>query len=87
MIVYVLYNRDTPEQRRAEELTKRMQQDQLEVELIDADSQRGIQLAESYDITGRPAVILAGPGGSPLQIWQGVESLPSPSDVAYLAHQ
>jgi type II secretory pathway pseudopilin PulG len=87
MMVYMLYNRDTSEQRRAEDLAERMRREQLEVELIDADSPRGIQLVENYDITGRPAVVLVGPGGSPLQVWQGADSLPTPSDVAYLAHQ
>jgi type II secretory pathway pseudopilin PulG len=87
MIAYVLYNRDTPEQKRAEDLAKRLQAEQVEAELLDADSPRGIQLAENYDITGRPAVVLVDQSGSPVQVWQGADSLPAPSDVAYLAHQ
>jgi hypothetical protein len=87
MMVYVLYGRDTPEQRRVEDLAKRMHDEQLDTELVDADSPRGVQLAENYDVMARPAVILVGPNGSPVQVWQGAESLPSPGDVAYLAHQ
>jgi hypothetical protein len=87
MIAYVLYNRDTPAQRIAEDLCERLKREQVESELLDADSPRGIQLAENYDIVGRPAVMLARTDGSPAQIWQGEEGLPSPADVAYLAHQ
>ncbi len=87
MIAYILYNRDTPEQRRAEDLAKRLTLEQVEAELLDADSPRGIQLCADYDILGRPAVVLVGASGTPVQVWQGADSLPTPSDVAYLAHQ
>jgi hypothetical protein len=87
MIAYVLYNRDTPAQRVAEDLCERLKREQVESELIDADSPRGVQLVEHYAIMGRPAAVLVREDGSPVQVWQGEEGLPSPSDVAYLAHQ
>ncbi|MDB5178100.1 MAG: hypothetical protein JWN01_43 [Patescibacteria group bacterium] len=87
MIAYVLYNRNTPAERTAADLMKRLKTEQVEAELLDADSPRGIQMAESYDVLGRPAVVLVKADGTPLQIWQGEDSLPSPSDVAYLARQ
>ncbi|HEY2003930.1 MAG TPA: hypothetical protein VGH44_02335 [Candidatus Saccharimonadia bacterium] len=86
MVVYVIYNRDTPAQRQAEDMAKRLEEAQLEVELLDADSARGIQLVENYDIMGRPAVALIREDGSPVQIWQGEEGLPTPTEVDYLAH-
>jgi hypothetical protein len=85
MICYVLYNKDTPAERQAEEMVRRLEPEQLEVELMDADSPRGIQLAENYDILGRPAVALIRQDGSPVQIWQGAEGLPTPSEVGYMA--
>ena len=86
MIAYVLFNKETPAERQAEDMAKRLEEEQLEVELLDADTARGIQLVENYDILGRPAVALIRDDGSPVQIWQGVEGMPTPSEVSYLAH-
>jgi hypothetical protein len=87
MKVYVIYNRATAEERLATDLADRLTREQLDVELLDADSAHGIQLVESYDVLGRPAVMLLKTDGSPIRIWQGREDLPTPSDVSYLAHQ
>ena len=87
MIAYLLYNGKTQTERTVAELAERLTREQIENELIDADSPRGIQLAEHYDVMGRPAVLLVKGDGSPMQVWQGEDSLPSPSDVAYLARQ
>jgi hypothetical protein len=86
MKAYVLFNRDTPTERQASDYAGRLNDADVDAELLDADSARGIQLAENYDILGRPAVALMREDGSPLQIWQGDE-LPSITDVSYLAHQ
>jgi hypothetical protein len=87
MIAYVIFNKDTAQERVASELADRISREQVETELLDADTPRGIQLVENYDVTRRPAVALMRDDGSPIQIWQGEDSLPTPSDVAYLAHQ
>ncbi len=87
MIAYLLYNRRTPGERRIEDLAKRLEPLQVATDMIDADSPRGVQLAENYDLMGRPAVLLVRDDGSPLQAWQGEDQLPSPHDVSYMAHQ
>jgi hypothetical protein len=87
MIAYVLYNKATEAERLATDLVDRLKKEQVEAELLDADSPRGIDLAEHYDILGRPAVVLVRDDGTPMQTWQGPDGLPSVSDVAYLAHQ
>ena len=87
MVAYLLYNKNTPAERLVTDLGERLKTEQVDAELIEADSPRGIQLAENYDVLGRPAVVLVKADGSPVQIWQGEDSLPSPSDVGYLAHQ
>jgi hypothetical protein len=87
MLAYILYNKNTAAERRAAELDERLKREQVETELIDADSPKGIDLAEHYDVTGRPAVMLVEGDGALVQMWQGEESLPQPADVAYLAHQ
>jgi hypothetical protein len=69
MIAYVLYNKQTPGETVAADLAKRLEGEQLEVEMLDADSPRGIQLAENYDIMDRPAVALMKADGTPVQIW------------------
>jgi hypothetical protein len=87
MTCYILYNKATPDERWAEDLVKSLGAEQVEAELLDADSPRGIQLAENYDVLGRPSVLLLGPSGSPFQVWQGREALPTVKEIAYLARQ
>jgi hypothetical protein len=86
MTSYLLYNAGTPGQSQMEELARRLEPLQVETELIDADSPRGVQLAESYDIMERPAILLVRVDGSPVQVWAG-EQLPPPNEISYLAHQ
>ena len=86
MICYLLYNRDTPAERQMADFAARLEPEDVETELIDADSPRGIQLVETYDLMDRPAVLLIKADGAPLQTWQG-EQLPTPTDIGYLAHQ
>jgi len=87
MLAYVLYNKDSENERLATELVKRLEGERVATELLDADGPRGVQLAGHYEIFGRPAVLLVRDDGAPVQVWQGLDSLPSPADVAYLAHQ
>jgi hypothetical protein len=86
MTTYLLYNRATPNQAQMEELARRLEPLQVQTELIDADSPRGVQLAENYDLMERPAILLVRTDGSPVQTWAG-EQIPSPNDISYLAHQ
>ena len=87
MVAYVLYNRDSENERPAADLAKRLKDEQVQAELLDADSSRGIQMAENYEVFARPSVVLVKDDGTPIEVWQGLEGLPSPADVAYLAHQ
>lgn len=70
-----------------EDMSKRLDEAEVEVELVDADSPRGIGMVESYDIMGRPALALIREDGTPVQVWQGEDGLPTVADVSYLAHQ
>ena len=85
MITYLLYNRQTPAERQMQELAKRLEPLQVHTELLDADSPRGIQLAEHYEIMARPAVMVVRDDGSLVQLWDIPEQLPAPVDIAYLA--
>jgi hypothetical protein len=87
MKVYLLYNRNTPDERLVTDMKERLEEAQVETELLDADSPSGIQFAESHDVMGRPALALVRNDGSPVQIWQGTEALPTVSEVSYQAHQ
>ena len=86
MKAYILYNKGSSHERLAEDFAGRLEREQVEVELVDADSERGSWMAETYDIMGRPAVLLVREDGSPMQVWQGVDGLPLVTEVAYLAH-
>ena len=87
MIAYILYNKNTQTERIVTELHSRLEKEQVHSELMDADSPRGAQLAENYDILGRPAVVLVKDDGSPVKVWQGEDELPPASELAYLARQ
>jgi hypothetical protein len=87
MIFYLLYNRGTQAERQVQELARRLEGENVTTELLDADSPRGIQMAESYDLMARPAAILIKDDGAPVQSWQGEDQLPTPTDVGYLANQ
>ena len=86
MKTYLLYNRQTQGERQMQELARRLEPLKVVAELIDADSPGGIQIAEGFDVLGRPAVIVARDDGSVMQLWEG-EQLPAPTDISYLAHQ
>lgn len=86
MLTYLLYNRQTPGEAQMQNLARRLEPLQVTLELVDADSPRGTQLTEHYDIMGRPAVVIVRDDGSPVQIWQDATQLPSPEDISYLAH-
>ncbi len=87
MITYLLYNRQTPGERQMQELLERLEPLQVTAELLDADSPRGIQLAEHYDVLARPAVVMVREDGSPVQVWGDPEQLPPPNEISYLSHQ
>jgi len=87
MVIYVLYNKGTPGEGLATQFEASLKLEQIEVELLDADSPRGIGVAETYDILGRPAVVLLKSDGAPVKVWQGEEGLPPASEIAYLARQ
>ena len=87
MIAYILYNKNTQAERVATELHSRLEKEQVHSELMDADSPRGVQLAENYDILDRPAVVLVKDDGAPVKVWQGEDALPPASELAYLARQ
>jgi hypothetical protein len=87
MKAYILFNRATPSERQMERLEKELKAAEVEVELLDADSPRGIQFAEHYDVMGRPALALIREDGTPTQVWQEEGQFPPVSEVAYLASQ
>jgi hypothetical protein len=85
MKTYLLYNLGTPMERWVMDLAERLKRERVEVELVDADSPRGIQLSENYDVMGRPAVMIVKDDGAPVQVWQGEDGLPLVNDIVYLA--
>lgn len=85
MVANILYTKDSPMERDIAYFIRRLKQLQVDSKMIEADSPEGVAMAENYDLLGRPAVILAGLDGTPIQHWEG--ELPQPEDVSYLAHQ
>jgi hypothetical protein len=84
---YLLFNRQTPGEGMMQDMQNRLQEADVQVELVDADSPGGIGIAQDYDVLGRPAVVLVREDGTLVQAWQGSDGLPTVSDVSYLAHQ
>jgi hypothetical protein len=87
MTTYLLFNKETPGEGRMQQLAKELKAVLVESELVDADSPRGVDLAEHYEIVGRPAVLVVRDDGSPVQVWQDAEQLPNPGEISYLTHQ
>lgn len=85
MIAYLFYTKDSPGERAMAALATELERLQVNTELIEADTARGVQLTTVYDILARPAIVLAATDGTPLGRWQ--EQLPSPTDISYLAHR
>ena len=86
MTIYLLYNTGTPAEQWANNALEELKRNQVTAELLDADSPRGIQVAEYYDIMARPAIIILKDDGTPIQVWQGEDSLPLLTDVVYYSH-
>lgn len=85
MIAYLFYTKDSPGELQMTALAAELGRLQVDSETIEADSRRGANLAETYDITSRPAIVLAASDGTPIERWQ--QQLPSPTDISYLAHR
>lgn len=83
----ILYNKSTPDERWATDMAKSLDNEGVVAELLDADSSRGIDLAEHYDITARPALLIAAADGTPVALWQGREQMPLVSEIAHSARQ
>lgn len=86
MVTYLFYNTGTEGQRQMEDLAKRLESTDVIHELIDADSARGTSLCEVLDIMARPAVAVVRDDGSPIEIWQGTEQIPPPTEISYFSH-
>jgi hypothetical protein len=85
MTCYMLYQIGTEGERPCRDLARDLERRQVKVELVEADSPQGSHLAELYDLLSRPAVVLVREDGSAVERWQ--HTLPTASDVSYLAHQ
>jgi hypothetical protein len=70
-----------------QDLVKQLQEADVDAELINADSPGGIGMAETFDILGRPAVVLVRDDETLVRVWQGTDDLPPVSEISYLAHQ
>ncbi len=85
MITYIFYTPNNPMEREVNNLVQRLERLQVATKLVDPDRPDGAALAELYDISSRPAAVLARDDGTEVERW--TEALPIPEDVSYLAHQ
>ena len=85
MTAFLFYTKDSPGERQMAALATELGHLKVESETIEADSRRGASLAELYDITNRPAIVLTAGDGTPIERWQ--QQLPTPTDISYLAHK
>jgi hypothetical protein len=79
MKLRLLYTKNTPADRDIAYLQRRLAARQIKAELLDADSRAGIALAELYDVTARPAVLVTDDEGRLMQKWQA--TLPTAEEI------
>jgi hypothetical protein len=83
MTVYLLYNKATAAERKMAALAQKLEEAGVSFELVDADSPRGIDVAQNYDVMARPAIILTSHDGSVLEVWPEEDRFPSVQELSY----
>ena len=84
MITYLFYTKGSQSESQMQTLAEDLIKRQVDIELIEADSPKGIDLPKNYDVLARPAIVVAASDGTQLTQWQDV--MPSGSDISYWAH-
>ncbi|HSH31439.1 MAG TPA: hypothetical protein VK963_02105 [Candidatus Saccharimonadales bacterium] len=85
MIAQIIYTKDSIQEREAGDMAERLAKLRVTAKLVEADSAEGIATCQLYDLTGRPAVVLARDDGTMVERWQN--AWPTIAEVSYLAHQ
>lgn len=84
MVAMIFYIKDSPGERLSTDLAQQLERAKVDVKLLEADGVEGASMAELYDVTSRPAVVLTRNDGSAVAQWQS--EWPLASDISYLAH-
>jgi hypothetical protein len=84
MRAYLFYSAGDASEEQSKQLSLELSDLKVENELFDADTLDGSRLAELYDITRRPAAVVAFDDGRMVHRWLGM--LPPASDVSYYMH-
>ena len=85
MAMYLFYTKSSPHEATVADYARELERRQVRVELIEADSRRGVDLMALYDLTQRPAAVLTTPDGTMIERWTA--EMPPPADVSYMAHR
>jgi hypothetical protein len=80
MTAYLFYTKGTPGEDEMTKLGDQLDKRQVQVDLVEADSPRGIDVTGIYDIMARPAVVLASGDGVQVQQWQ--ERMPTAGEIS-----
>ena len=84
MRVLIFTNDDSVQARRLKELQTELERDQVAVTMLDGNASGNVELAELYDVTRRPAVVITQDDGQMVQRW--LDEPPAAGDIAYWAH-
>jgi hypothetical protein len=85
MTAQLFYVKDRPETRKVDDLAAELGRLRVATRLVEALTPDGIRLAELYDVTSYPAVVLTRDEGELVEKWQ--HALPLAADISYFAHQ
>ena len=83
MTVYLLFNKDTAAERKMADFEAKLIEARVRVELVDADTPKGIAVAADYDLMARPAIALTTADGSLLDTWTEEDRFPSVQELSY----
>lgn len=79
MVVKIFTREDAPEMREAKELGARLEDQDFEVEYLDADDAAATSRIELYDVYSYPTFVVAEDNGSEVECWRS--KIPMESDI------
>lgn len=84
MVLKILYKKDSPQEREANDFARELEKHEVKANLIEADSLEGVAVTQLYDLPARPAILVTRDDGELMAQWQ--HTWPLIAEVSYYFH-